>query len=99
MGGRVADLERRFNWRHGAGTREDRLPAMFMDRSYGSGEKLEERYEVMLEEYYDLMGWDEEGRPAEAEPAAGDPPHAGAKTLTTDAARPVTEEGVARRKE
>ncbi len=99
VGGRVADLERRFNSRQGAGTREDRLPAMFMDRSYGSGEKLEERYEVMLEEYYDLMGWDEEGRPAEAEPAAGDPPHAGAKTLTTDAARPVTEEGVARRKE
>ncbi|MCF8061801.1 MAG: aldehyde ferredoxin oxidoreductase family protein [Deltaproteobacteria bacterium] len=70
VGERVADLERLFNLKRGVGSPEDRLPPMFMARPYGSGEKVEKRYEAMLEEYYGLMGWDEEGRPQEARSAS-----------------------------
>jgi aldehyde:ferredoxin oxidoreductase len=68
VGRRVANLERLFNLRQGAGARDDRLPEMFLSRSHGTGETLERRYEVMLEEYYGLMGWDENGRPQGADP-------------------------------
>lgn len=61
VGRRVADLERTFNVSNGAVARDDRLPAMFMSRGTDP-----ERYESMLEEFYALMGWDEEGRPPEA---------------------------------
>jgi aldehyde:ferredoxin oxidoreductase len=66
VGRRVADLERLFNLRHGAGPEDDRLPRMFTERPYGSAAGVEGRYEAMLEEYYRLMGWDEQGRPQEA---------------------------------
>ena len=99
VGRRVADLERLFNLGQGAGTREDRLPEMFMERPYGSGASTRERYEAMLEEYYGLMGWDEEGRPPEAGQAAGGPTDTEQEALTADAARPARLEGAARRKE
>lgn len=67
LGKRVADLERLFNIEHGAGPRDDRLPDMFMTKEYGSDETSKRRYEIMLREYYALMGWDEQGRPRETD--------------------------------
>lgn len=65
LGKRIADLERFINIDHGVGPWDDRLPEMFMTKDYGSGPEASKRYETMLQEYYALMGWDEQGRPGE----------------------------------
>jgi aldehyde:ferredoxin oxidoreductase len=97
---RVADLERLFNLRQGAGTGEDRLPEMFLSRPYSSGERLEERYEAMLEEYYGLMGWDAEGRPQEAVPApSGGPATFEVRSHSGAGIAPGPEDRAIRRKE
>ena len=58
---RIADLERRFNLRHGLSPAEDRLPDMFFNDP--DPYLTRERMAAMRQEFYWAMGWDEEGRP------------------------------------
>jgi len=57
----IADLERRFNLRHGLSPAEDRLPDMFFNDP--EPHLTRERMAAMRQEFYWAMGWDEEGRP------------------------------------
>jgi aldehyde:ferredoxin oxidoreductase len=66
-GERIVNLERLFNLKHGASYRDDRLPDMFFDKEYNAGQKPSESYEwmePMKQEFYAVMGWDNEGRPS-----------------------------------
>jgi aldehyde:ferredoxin oxidoreductase len=65
-GERIVNLERMFNFKHGASAADDRLPAMFFEKDYNAGQepsKPQEWMEPMTREFYDIMGWDETGRP------------------------------------
>jgi aldehyde:ferredoxin oxidoreductase len=67
-GERIVNLERLFNLRYGASEADDRLPDMFFEKEYNAGKKPskpQEWMEPMKREFYDLMGWDEQGRPTE----------------------------------
>jgi aldehyde:ferredoxin oxidoreductase len=67
-GERIVNLERLFNIRQGAGVADDRLPAMFFKKEYNSGEEPsqpEKWMEPMKNEFYRIMGWDENGCPTE----------------------------------
>ncbi|MGE5618813.1 MAG: aldehyde ferredoxin oxidoreductase family protein [Sphingomonadaceae bacterium] len=65
IGERVVNMERLFNLRHGATTRDDRLPAHFLQDglpdSPNQGSTVD--LEPMVRQFYAAMGWDEEGRP------------------------------------
>ncbi len=66
LGEKIANLERLFNLRHGASDADDRLPDMFFDKEYNSGmkpSKPQEWMELMIKEFYSVMGWDEWGVP------------------------------------
>jgi aldehyde:ferredoxin oxidoreductase len=66
VGEKIANLERLFNLRHGASDADDRLPDMFFDPEYNSGQKPskpQEWMEPMIKEFYGVMGWDEWGVP------------------------------------
>jgi len=66
LGEKIANLERLFNLRHGASDADDRLPDMFFDKEYNSGKKPskpQEWMELMIKEFYGVMGWDEWGVP------------------------------------
>jgi aldehyde:ferredoxin oxidoreductase len=66
-GERIWNMERLFNVREGLGRKNDIPPPIFFEpRKEGTrkGIGLErEKYEKLLDEYYELHGWDEEGRP------------------------------------
>ena len=65
-GERTLNLERLFNIRYGAGVADDRLPDMFFQKDYNSGEapsQPNQWMEPMKKEFYDIMGWDENGIP------------------------------------
>jgi aldehyde:ferredoxin oxidoreductase len=65
-GERVVNLERLFNLQHGAGISNDRLPDMFFEKTYNAGiepSKPAEWMEPMKQEFYTIMGWDEQGHP------------------------------------
>jgi aldehyde:ferredoxin oxidoreductase len=65
-GERIVNLERLFNLGHGACAGDDRLPDMFFDKEYNAGEQPSKPFEwmePMIREFYQIMGWDEEGRP------------------------------------
>jgi aldehyde:ferredoxin oxidoreductase len=65
-GERIVNLERLFNLRCGASQADDRLPDMFFDKAYNSGQepsKPSEWMEPMKKEFYRIMGWDDGGRP------------------------------------
>jgi len=65
-GERILNLERLFNIRMGAGVTDDRLPDMFFQKDYNSGEtpsQPDHWMEPMKKEFYDIMGWDENGIP------------------------------------
>ena len=67
-GERILNLERLLNRRFGATQTDDRLPDMFFDKEYNSGKqpsKPQEWMEPMIREFYDVMGWDENGKPTE----------------------------------
>ena len=67
-GERILNLERLLNGRFGATAADDRLPDMFFDKQYNAGRqpsKPQEWMEPMIREFYDVMGWDESGRPTE----------------------------------
>jgi aldehyde:ferredoxin oxidoreductase len=68
-GERIVNLERLFNLKHGASHRDDRLPDMFFDKEYNAGQTPSKPYEwmePMKQEFYGVMGWDDEGRPSPA---------------------------------
>jgi aldehyde:ferredoxin oxidoreductase len=65
-GERSVNLERLFNLCHGACAGDDRLPEMFFDKEYNAGEEPSKPFEwmePMIKEFYQIMGWDEEGHP------------------------------------
>lgn len=66
VGERVVNLERVFNQQHGAGILNDRLPDMFFEKEYNAGiepSKPAEWMEPMKQEFYRIMGWDDQGNP------------------------------------
>jgi aldehyde:ferredoxin oxidoreductase len=65
-GERIVTLERLFNLKHGASAADDRLPDMFFEKDYNAGEQPSKPHawmEPMIQEFYDVMGWDEQGHP------------------------------------
>lgn len=68
IGERIATLERVFNYRHGKGRADDRLPDMFFEKEYTPGEEPSQPamwMEPMKQAFYKIMGWDEQGWPKE----------------------------------
>jgi aldehyde:ferredoxin oxidoreductase len=66
VGERIWNLERAFNCREGFTRADDRLPERFLQESHAEGplEGQVSELEPMLDEYYDVRGWDKEtGRP------------------------------------
>ncbi len=64
-GKRVITLERRFNVREGFTRADDTLPRRFLEEPMPDGPSKGSRIELesMLDEYYKLMEWDEQGIP------------------------------------
>jgi len=65
-GERIVNMERLFNLRYGASSADDRLPDMFFEKDYNAGEepsKPQTWMEPMIKEFYDVMGWDQQGQP------------------------------------
>ncbi|TKJ29647.1 MAG: aldehyde ferredoxin oxidoreductase [Chloroflexi bacterium B3_Chlor] len=65
MGERIWNLERLFNLREGFAKEDDRLPPRFSQETLPRGHSKNQvvDLEPLLEEYYRLRGWDEEGVP------------------------------------
>jgi aldehyde:ferredoxin oxidoreductase len=67
-GERIWNLTRLFNVREGFSREDDKLPERMKKPLEGDGPARgnsisEEEFQEMLDEYYSLRGWDEEGRP------------------------------------
>ena len=63
---RLITLERRFNIREGFSRKDDTLPSRFLNEPLPEGMaegKKVEGLDIMLDEYYEIMGWDREGNP------------------------------------
>lgn len=62
---RIVQLERRYNTRAGFDRRDDTLPKRFLQEAMTAGPSAGQtiNLDVMLEEYYALMGWDQNGVP------------------------------------
>ena len=65
FGERIFSMKRLFNVREGVTRADDTLPSMFTEQAHEEGSNAGEVVELaeMLEEYYELRGWDEQGRP------------------------------------
>ena len=66
VGERIVNLERLFNLKHGVSHMDDRLPDMFFEKDYNAGQEPSKPFEwmePMKQEFYLVMGWDDEGRP------------------------------------
>lgn len=68
LGERVWNMIRLFNWREGFRRRDDSLPPRFMTEPLPNGPCAghlisESDLNKMLDEYYQIRGWDREGRP------------------------------------
>jgi len=63
-GKKIASLEKLFNIRHANETIEDKLPEMFINKDSSHG-LTRQNFETMLQEYYNAMGWDQNGVPPE----------------------------------
>jgi len=63
---RVITLERRFNLREGLSRQDDTLPSRLLSEplpdGMAAGKKVE-GLDIMLSEYYQMRGWDKEGKP------------------------------------
>ncbi len=68
VGERIVTVERLFNLRHGAGPGDDTLPALFRQRGlpYGPHAGATVDVEPMVRQFYQAMGWDDEGKPTPA---------------------------------
>ncbi|MCL4487458.1 MAG: aldehyde ferredoxin oxidoreductase family protein [Chloroflexi bacterium] len=69
VGRRVVDLERIINMREGMTRASDTLPARYFDEKMDgrktAGHQIDRaQFAQMLDEFYALHGWDEEGRPS-----------------------------------
>lgn len=61
---RIMDATRKFNLREGLTRKDDDLPPRFYTEPIGDGKVIKrDEYQVMLSQYYQLRGWDEEGIP------------------------------------
>lgn len=63
---RVMTLERKFNIREGFSRKDDTLPPRFLNEPLPAGMpagKKVEGLDFMLDDYYQLRGWDKEGTP------------------------------------
>jgi len=67
FGRRVSTLSRMFNVREGKARNEDRLPARSIEEPLQSGQCKDEtvNIDILLDDYYELMGWDKNGIPTE----------------------------------
>jgi aldehyde:ferredoxin oxidoreductase len=72
IGERIITTERMFNNREGFTRKDDRLPERFFKEptpdglSIVKGKKIDRvKFKEMINEYYDLHGWDENGVPNE----------------------------------
>ena len=66
VGQRVQNLMRVFNIRHGSRREDDRVSPRLVEAPVDGGAKgmtIGPKYEGMLNDYYQGMGWDKEGRP------------------------------------
>jgi len=64
IGERIYNLTRLFNLRQGLSRRDDSLPERLKEPREDTGWKIDEvDFRTMLDEYYRLRGWDEEGKP------------------------------------
>ena len=65
VGERIWNLERLFNLRAGFGRKDDILPERFVNEPIedGPAKGQTSRADEMLNDYYNIRGWDEEGRP------------------------------------
>jgi aldehyde:ferredoxin oxidoreductase len=62
----IVNLERLFNLRYGVSAADDRLPGMFFEKDYNAGQqpsKPQAWMDPMLQQFYDVMGWDAQGHP------------------------------------
>ncbi len=66
-GERIYNLTRQFNVREGFSRKDDRLPPRLTEKREDTGWRIApEDFERLLNEYYSLRGWDQEGRPTKA---------------------------------
>ena len=65
IGARINDLVRAFNVREGVSRADDTLPDRFFEHPIAGQVVDRAAFERMLDEYYALRGWDEQGRPRE----------------------------------
>jgi aldehyde:ferredoxin oxidoreductase len=66
IGERIVNLERLFNFRHGARRGDDDLPDHFTEEPVvdpGPTQGMTVDIQPMVQEFYSAMGWDDEGRP------------------------------------
>jgi len=65
IGEKIVTLEKLFNVREGFSRKDDTLPPRMLKESPDNGPCRGQsiNLDVMLDEYYDVMGWDREGRP------------------------------------
>ncbi len=70
IGRRIYNLERLFNIREGASRKDDYLPERHYLEPTPIGQKINQgkvierdKYDMMLDEYYDYHGWDRDGNP------------------------------------
>jgi len=64
-GASINDLVRWFNVREGISRKDDKLPDRFFEEPVAGQVVDRSAFERMLDEYYALRGWDEEGKPKE----------------------------------
>lgn len=67
IGTRVINIARAFNQREGFSAKDDKVPRRLFDEALkngpGAGQKIpEEAFEDMKQQYYKVLGWDENGR-------------------------------------
>lgn len=67
IGERILNVERLFNFRHGADRSEDRIPDKFIQEAIDEGptKGMKVNLEPMVDQFYEAMGWDTDGSPTE----------------------------------
>jgi aldehyde:ferredoxin oxidoreductase len=72
IGERIVNMEKLFNLRFGATPEVDTLPEKFLTEQIGEGPSSGARVDLkpMVQEFYRLMGWDDQGVPLPANLAA-----------------------------
>ena len=66
-GKRIVNTERQLNWDYGMTQEDDTLPDLFLNTPLDSGPAKGRTVDLaeMVDDFYQAMGWDEEGRPPE----------------------------------